>query len=460
MPNPERRGDGLEQALLAGVFALSALVALTCASDGSFGAPPRSAPPAAAPAKSAEAGAVRAAEPGPATRPSAAPAAPATQPTAAHELGRFFTALSELEQKKRREPVRIVWLGDSHTAADFWTGVVRRALGERFGVGGPGFLRAGVHPYRHDLVKVGREGRFRVQPDSPARRTPQGDGVFGLGGMRVLPDVGARATIELDARAFAGPAHFEVWYRLSPGSALRVELGKQVLALTESSGERVPGSPIARVKLTGMPGEVLGITATAGAPEIFGVVAERAEPGVVLDAAGIDGARLATPLAWAEEPFVAEIAARQPALVAVAYGTNEVFDAVRVDRYAEQLRALVGRLRRGAPNADCLVVGPPDSAARGGGSEPRVLEIDRLEQQTAHELGCAYLSAFALMGGEGSFARFMQETPRLARPDRIHLTPKGYEKLGEATARELLSRYDAWRRSVAGAGAESAATRP
>jgi len=33
----------------------------------------------------------------------------------------------------------------------------------------------------------------------------------------------------------------------------------------------------------------------------------------------------------------------------------------------------------------------------------------------------------------------------LARPDRIHLTPKGYEKLGDASAAELLRRYDEYR---------------
>jgi len=376
--------------------------------------------------------------PQPSTRPSQVPA---------QSLARFFGALAELERKQRRESVRILWLGDSHTAADFWTGAVRSALAARFGAGGPGFLRAGVQPYRHDHVKCGREGRFRVQPDPPARRAPQGDGVFGLGGMRVLPDAGATTTLEVLAGGLSGKANYEILYRLPPGSSLRIELGSQALRVDDKSPcERVAGSPISRLRLPAALGEPLEITALGGAPELFGVIAEGSEPGVVLDAAGIDGARIATPLAWAEEPFIAEVRARAPTLYAIAYGTNEVFDAVRVDRYAEQLKALVGRLRRGAPDADCLIVGPPDSAGPGAtGSEPRVSEIDRLEERTALELGCAYLSAYRLMGGEGSFVRFLSETPRLARPDRIHLTPKGYEKLGDASAAELLRRYDEYR---------------
>jgi lysophospholipase L1-like esterase/predicted small lipoprotein YifL len=429
-----------ERATLVVVAALSALIAITCGSEGAL-APPPAAPAAAPVAEQAKAPSPQVPSGTSSGPQAAAPAAP--QPSSPSPgLERFFAALDELEQKRRREHVRITWLGDSHTAADFWTGVVRRSLAARFGAGGPGFVRAGVQAYRHDDVKLGRDGRFRIQPDPPARRFPQGDGVFGLGGMRVLPDLGAKATLEVQQAALSGQLSFEVWYRLPPGAELRVELGTRVVNLNDKSDPlRVEGSPISRFRLHGAAGERLVLVASAGQPELFGVIAEGSEPGIVLDTVGIDGARLATPLAWAEEPFIAEVRARAPALYVLAYGTNEVFDAVRVERYADQLKALVGRFRRGAPQADCLIVGPPDAAARGGGSEPRVGEIDRLERRTAEELGCAFLSALELMGGEGSFARYMQATPRLARPDRIHLTPKGYEMLGQASADELLRRY-------------------
>lgn len=41
-------------------------------------------------------------------------------------LTSFYVALANLEQGRRREPVRIVQYGDSHTAADLMTGVVRK----------------------------------------------------------------------------------------------------------------------------------------------------------------------------------------------------------------------------------------------------------------------------------------------------------------------------------------------
>jgi lysophospholipase L1-like esterase len=47
-------------------------------------------------------------------------------------LASFYAALAAIESGRRREPVRIVQYGDSHTAADLMTGVVRRNFQRRF----------------------------------------------------------------------------------------------------------------------------------------------------------------------------------------------------------------------------------------------------------------------------------------------------------------------------------------
>jgi lysophospholipase L1-like esterase len=52
-----------------------------------------------------------------------------------------------------------------------------------------------------------------------------------------------------------------------------------------------------------------------------------------------------------------------------------------------------------------------------------------------------------LMGGEGSFAKSMRAPAkeRLAQPDKLHLTPKGYQELGRALGQQLLDAYSAGR---------------
>jgi lysophospholipase L1-like esterase len=174
------------------------------------------------------------------------------------------------------------------------------------------------------------------------------------------------------------------------------------------------------------------------------VIERTSKAGVVVDATGIDGARLETPLAWNEDALVAEVSRRAPELLVVAYGTNEAFDGLRVEKYKVQLAELMRRLRRGAPNASCLVLGPTD-APLGDGSVPRVAEVSAALEHGAAQQGCGYVSLQQLMGGEGSFARGMKARERLCQLDKLHLTPRGYQELGRALGKQLLDAYSAGR---------------
>jgi lysophospholipase L1-like esterase len=428
------RGRRVKRAWLG----LAACLALTCARPGRPELA-RAAPAAkkSAPAKSPPA-ATPAASPAPVARPVAAAPGPLTA---------FFDALRELEAGTLREHVRVLWLGDSHTNADFLTGSVRGALSARFGDGGPGFVRIGTRPYRHDGVKVVRDGNWNVDPDPPARRALQDDGVFGLAGTRAVPGAGASFSLEVSAKTPRSDetASFELSYSLPAGSSFDVELAGQRSTIAAHSSRDVTTQGIAHLTLSAPLRSRLVITPHRGAPRLFGLNLERqAEFGLVLDTAGIDGARIETPLAWDEGAFTAEVARRSPRLFVIAYGTNEAFDQLKVERYGPQLGQLVQRLRRGAPGASCLVLGPTD-APLGDASVPRVGEVTQVLQQAALGLGCAFVSLQQLMGGEGSFARGMKAKERLAQPDKLHLTPKGYQELGQALAQQLLAAYSAGR---------------
>jgi lysophospholipase L1-like esterase len=361
-------------------------------------------------------------------------------------LGSFFTALRALKTGSHHGHVRVLWLGDSHTNADFLSGAVRSALQASFGDGGPGFVRVGTKPYRHDGIKLGREGSWDVDPNPPARRSLQDDGIFGLGGTRAEPLAGAAFSVQVVSASGAGePARFELTYTLSPGAAFLVELDGHKQRVDSTPPADATPSHLLHLTLTAPLGAQLLLTPLRGTPRWLDVVIERdGKPGVVLDAAGIDGARLETPLAWNEAAFVSEVARRAPDLFVVAYGTNEAFDALKVDRYGPQLAELVRRVRAGAPQASCLVLGPTD-APLGDGSVPRVAEVSAILQKSAAMLGCAYVSLQQLMGGEGSFAKGMKAKERLAQPDKLHLTPKGYRELGAALSRQLLDAYSAGR---------------
>jgi lysophospholipase L1-like esterase len=380
--------------------------------------------------------------------PRAAPAAKAAEPATPRSvegpLATFFNALHALKSGSRQSHVRVLWLGDSHTNADFLSGAVRSALQSSFGDGGPGFVRVGTRPYRHDGVKLGRDGSWDVDPNPPARRTLQDDGIFGIGGTRAEPKAGASFSLQVSQAEGAGePARFELTYALPAGSAFTVELAGRKLRVDAATACDATPSGLSHLALTAPLGSPLLLAPLRGSPRLFDVVVEReGKPGVVLDAAGIDGARLETPLAWNDAAFVAEVARRAPELLVVAYGTNEAFDATKVEKYGPQLGELVRRVRAGTPQTSCLVLGPTD-APLGDGSVPRVAEVSAVLQKSARSLACSFISLQQLMGGEGSFARGMRAKERTAQPDKLHLTPKGYRELGAALSARLLDAYSA-----------------
>ncbi len=362
-------------------------------------------------------------------------------------LATFFDSLRELAAGNRFEHVRVLWLGDSHTAADFLSGSVRVGLQARFGDAGPGFVRIGTRPYRHDGLRIVRDGSWNVDPDPPARRALQDDGIFGFAGTRAVPAPGASFSVDFSPRPPRPDeaASFELSYMLPAGSSFDVELGDKRSSVTAQSSSDIAASGISHLTLTASLRSHFVLTPRSGAPRLFGLVIERkAQAGVVLDTAGIDGARLETPLSWNEAAFAAEVARRAPQLFVIAYGTNEAFDSLKVDKYVGHLAKLVQRLRAGSAQASCLVLGPTD-APLAEGSVPRVAEVSQVLERASASLGCSYVSLQRLMGGEGSFAKGMKDKPRLAQPDKLHLTPGGYQELGQSIAKLLIDAHSAGR---------------
>ena len=433
-----------ESLLSFGAALVAAVVAVTCHRGTRLDVPPAAAGPGSRPSAAPSARASGEGHPAPAPALLAS-AAPAKAPPGPLPLRRFYAALAGLEGKTRDDHVRIVWYGDSHTAADYLTGTVRRRLETRFGIGGPGFVRVGTSPYRHDGVRVVRDGKWKLFPEPPSRRTLDGDGAFGLGGLLAQPlSKDARVEIRVDGKRVRGSFRYGLVYQAKPGASFRLGTGKRLETVTaQTQAEKVPASGLVRLRRDGAPGDVVEISSVTGELRFAGLIAEGSEPGVVLDTLGIDGARAATPLAWNADAFSAEIASRRPELAVFAYGTNEAFDTRNAGAIMAELGELVARVRRGAPNADCLVVGPPDAAAPDLTTIPRVIELDSAERRAAETYGCGYFSLFSAMGGANGFAQWMRETPPLARADRVHLTIPGYERLGDALAAALIESYEA-----------------
>ena len=356
----------------------SALIVVTCGTRRET-APAPAAPLPDAPVRSAAVASVESQAPALDGLPTAVPAPPSGVAASApgdasplgargpgHELDRFFAELRALEQHARKRHVRVAWLGDSHGAADLWSGPLRAALQARFGDAGPGFVHVGYKSYRHEGMRVEVQGRWAPTPRGPSTPVHTADGIFGLGGVLLSgSDDGPRATLTVTDPGLPPSLQWDFCYK--PATP-RDELSLNVSGLPDRVLKaELPLGPLRHVTFTTVTSSPsLRVLPIGGQPGLCGVSIETdpaTAPGVVLDTLGINGARLVTPLAWDEAAWVKEVSRRPPSLVIVEYGTNESGDhTILTAPYVDHLAKVMARVRAASPDCDCLVLAPTDRA--------------------------------------------------------------------------------------------------
>jgi lysophospholipase L1-like esterase len=366
-------------------------------------------------------------------------------------LKRFYEALAQLDAGQSHEDVNVLHFGDSHTAADFETGPLRRALQTRFGDGGRGFVAIG-EPWKHYVQEGLRNGcthdwtAERAHPTKASKGKLIGDGLYGLCGVALHTDrAGARAWGEYTARA----SKIEVAYLAQPhGGSFDVYVDG-ARAGHVSTRAAAPASAWDPIAVSDGPHRVEIVATGDGDVRLFGADLDRDQVGVTYDALGINGARITNALAWDESHMAEQIRHRNPDLVVLAYGTNESGDTdVPIDVYERQLVDLLGRVARAVPSASCMLLGPPDRAVHsreGWGTLPRLLDIVAAQRRVARAAGCAFFDQLEAMGGPGTIAEWAEEPQPRAGRDRVHLTREGYSQLGNAVAGELIRGYAQWR---------------
>jgi lysophospholipase L1-like esterase len=390
--------------------------------------------------------------------PAPAPAPPDTfgHLEGARELETIFASLAALSGPGIQEDVRILQFGDSHTASDTSTAVVRRLLQQRFGDGGRGFVELGLpwKNYVQDGVRGQMTKEFETQrPRSDEGRNPR-DGFFGLLGIAVGTDKpGARAWSH-----YASPSsRIEVDYWTQPrGGSFDVLVDGAPVGHVASRGTPA-GSGFAAFDVTEKPHDVEVRAIGDGPIRVFGVALDKAHPGVVVDALGINGAQVTWALRWNEEHFAEQLRHRAPALIILAYGTNEALDS-RLDLgdYEQSLREMLGRVRRAVPGVACLLLGPPDLARpRPVGTHedwatwPAVVDVIGVQRRVAQSERIAFYDQMGAMGGPGSMAAWAAESDPRAQGDRVHLTGRGYAALATSFVNDFLRAYEAWNRAPA-----------
>lgn len=114
-----------------------------------------------------------------------------------------------------------------------------------------------------------------------------------------------------------------------------------------------------------------------------------------------------------------------------------------VDYLKNTIASQIRFLKRIAPHAKILFIGPSDMSTRIDGvlqTYPMLPALNQALKEAALENGAAYWDMYTIMGGENSMIAWVSNG--YAGNDYIHFTPKGANRVGEALVHSFSLMYD------------------
>jgi lysophospholipase L1-like esterase len=364
----------------------------------------------------------------------------------------------------------ILQLGDSHTAADFFSGRVRERLQQAFGTGGdayivPGRPHIGVRSAVFDSDASDGWNYEALQRSDEHKK-------FYLSGFNAIS---RKSGAELTFRSRGGRAYdtVEVAFLKQPGGG-RAEVA-------------VDGTPAGLINLEGDANELTTLAVNAqgaGVPHGFheikvkalsdapvtvtGVDVGRDGDGVSYLSLGFPGATVQLLQKLTAENIAADFRRVSPDVVVLAFGTNEGFnDNLDIAAYSQQYEQIVRRLQEIRPDLRIVIIGPPDAArpngvchAAGVGQDcngaqtpvltepgggqcrfpvpPKLNLVREAQRKLADKLGAYFWDWSSAQPGPCGAQIWAAANPPLMARDYVHMTLEGYKQSADRFADFLI----------------------
>jgi lysophospholipase L1-like esterase len=363
----------------------------------------------------------------------------------------------------------ILQLGDSHTAADFFTGRVRERLQQAFGAGGEAFIvpgkpHVGVRSALF-LADASPDWSYEALQKSDDRKR------FHLSGFNALAHH-ASASLTLKSRNGLAYDHAAIDFLQQPGGGRA-----QVL---------LDGAPAGEVNLDGGAGQQVTLQARAKPGESFhnlevralddnpvavaGVKVGRDGDGVSYVSIGYPGATVQLLQRLDSGNLAQDLRGIAPDVVVLAFGTNEGFnDNLDLAGYIAQYEQIVRRLQSLRPGLRIVIVGPADAARPTGGCHaegvgqhctpgatvqtaaaesgsgncklpvpPKLNPVREAQKRLAERLGAAFWDWSSVQPGPCGAQVWAAATPPLMAHDFVHMTLEGYKQSADRFADFLI----------------------
>ena len=356
----------------------------------------------------------------------------------------------------------ILQIGDSHTAADYFTGELRQKLQARYGDGGVGYLDAGK-PH----IGV-RSGAMKITASSgwTYHSIQRSDNIaeFWLSGFNAV----ATASGEVLTFASDTPVPFDSIeieaLRQPGGGSIDISLDGAVKSSADLNGNGVE-PVVLRLRPDGAPSDrVRQIeirTRGDGVVSVASIGIYQKQSGVSYNNIGYPGATIDLVNKFDEKLMTDALRRLDPQIVVLVFGTNEAskpnLDAARYERSYEKA---IARIKAALPNAQIVLVGPPDGAERpphclgkgpadaachpappsdanASASEPADCEwhtiahldlVRDIERKIAERHGFVYWNWATINPNQCAAHQLVAASPPLMTPDHVHFTPAGYVK--------------------------------
>ena len=341
---------------------------------------------------------------------------------------------------------RIMHYGDSQIEMDRISSVLRQKLQESFGGSGPNMIPA-IQPVATISVSQHSSNLHRYMVYGDATRASHNR----YGVMSQFSQVLGGGSI-----SFTQTSHSQAFEKAKEISSVSVLLGKnsQGFSATLKCDNIAPETKMLAANdsvslITWiLPTNVKrGTINFIGNAEIYAVLLD-GEAGVAIDNVALRGCSGTIFTRINEATMRQSFDLLNTRLIIMQFGGNRmpgISSLKNITPYLAELEKQIRYMKRVAPKATLLFIGPADMGKSYGGKMgtwKNLPELNDSLRTMALRNNVAYWDMFNVMGGEGSMAQWVKHNPPMAGPDYIHFTFRGAQEIGSDLAKSFTTYYD------------------
>lgn len=135
-------------------------------------------------------------------------------------------------------------------------------------------------------------------------------------------------------------------------------------------------------------------------------------------------------------------------LIILQFGGNSlpyITSKEQADNFGGYLKAQIATIKKIAPQASILVIGPADMSVKQGTeyvTHPQLENLRNAIQKAAFDMDCAFFDMYNCMGGRNSMVAWVEQG--IAAKDYIHFSSGGARKIAVLLYSSLMSDYNAF----------------